>query len=87
MIPRKPSVFEKEELLSLLLDNVETTPYAIDEEEIGNAKALIDAASIAVYDAYASECKAGYAGRIMSVIWSTDPAAHDVFMWRNGVLE
>ena len=84
--PRIPSLFEKAELLSLLLDNIESKQFGIEEEEIANAKALIDSAYVAVYDIYETEEKSGHAGKLMSVVWSTEPADHDVFVWRNDVL-
>jgi hypothetical protein len=86
-IPRIPSLSEKTELLSLLLDNATTELYDFDEEEVINANALIDSASIAVYGSYATDSRSGYTGKLMAVVWSTDPAAHEVFIWRNGMLQ
>ena len=86
VMPRIPSPSEKSELLSLLLNSIESEQFGIDEEEIANAKALIDSAYVAVYETYETEEKSGHAGKLMSVVWSTDPAVHDVFVWRNDVL-
>ena len=86
-IPRPPSSSEKSELLSFLLDNIASRKYGLDEEEVVNARALIDSAYIAVYDHYATECTSGYAGKLMPVVWPTHPTDHEVFVWRNGLLQ
>ena len=85
VVPRVPSPSEKAELLALLLDSIESEQFGIDEEEIANAKALSESAYVAVYDTYVTEGKSGYVDKLMSVVWSTDPADHDVFVWRNDV--
>jgi hypothetical protein len=87
VVPRLPEPSEKSELLSCPRCSSDTSQFGIDEEERANARALIDSAYIAVYDTYASDSKSGYAGKIMSIVWPTDPNEHDVFVWRNGHIE
>lgn len=85
--PRPLLDTEKAELLSLLLNKRTCKQNGIDDEEVINATALIDAASIAIFEAYATVHNSGYAGKVISVVWPTDPTDHDIFVWRNGILE
>lgn len=61
--------------LSLFL---QSTGY--EQEE---ANGLIQDCSAAVFDEYITDCP-GYAGKIMSVIWSGSPSFFDVYIWENG---
>ena len=82
LIPRSPSLSEKADLFSLLLDSITSEQYGIEEEEVINANTLVDSASIAVYEPYS-----GYAGKLVAVVWSTYPTSHEVFIWPNDLLQ
>ena len=46
---------------------------------------LLQDAAIAVFDNYITDCP-GYAGKVMSVVWSGSPTFFDVFTWSDGKL-
>lgn len=74
--PRTPSVGELKELVSWLCSIGHDQEVATD---------LTESASVAVYDNYVTDCP-GYAGKLMSVVWSGSPSFFDVFIWEKGRL-
>ncbi len=73
---------EKRELAELMLTykNEEPTPENIAEELLFD-----EAAHIAVFDNYMTDGP-GYAGKLMSVVWSGGPDIHEVYTWENNRL-
>ena len=80
--PRLPTETEKRELAEWLLsyENENPTP-----ENIAEKIPLVEAAHIAVFDNYMTDGP-GYAGKLMSVVWSGGPDIHEVYTWENNRL-
>ena len=76
MNPRKPTEVEKKELMEFQIQDI---PPA-DDEERQNLVNLVETASIAVFDDYITDSP-GYAGKVMVVVWSHDPAFTDTYIW------
>ena len=74
--PRPPNVDELRQLADYLCDL---------GEDRDNAIATAQDASVAVFDHYMTDCP-GYAGKLMSVIWSGSPSFFEVFFWEKGTM-
>ena len=80
--PRLPTETEKRELAELTLSykNLGSTPENTAEELL-----FVEGAYIAVFDNYMADCP-GYAGKLLSVVWSGSPDIHEVYTWENNRL-
>src|SRR5947209_4610194 len=76
--PRAPNAEELRQLAGYLL--------SLGAYEAEDAKGVAECAYAAVYDRYCTDCP-GYAGKVMSVVWSGSPSFFDVFTWEDGKLE
>ena len=72
--PRCPRPVEIEELATWLCDQ------GHDEDQ---ALSIAQYSYTAVFDSYMSDCP-GYAGKVMSVVWTGSPSIFDVFVWEHG---
>lgn len=81
--PRLPEPSELNQLVTTLAGSAEAT---LDPEERTNLNQLAAEAAIAVFDEYQADSP-GYAGKLLVVVWPSDPAVYEVGIWRNGRLE
>ena len=76
--PRKPNEEELNELTKYVMKRC-----FLDLED---AKQMLEASCISVFDDYMQDCP-GYAGKIMSAMWSGGPEFYEVFIWYKGKME
>ena len=79
MNPRKPIKGEKKELVTYILYD-EFGKSSVSREDKENVEGLVEQAAIAVFDDYITDSP-GYAGKVMVVVWSGDPAYTDTYIW------
>jgi hypothetical protein len=79
MNPRKPTNEEKKELVTYILFD-EFGKSHVSKEDKENVEGLVEQAAIAVFDDYITDSP-GYAGKVMVVVWSGDPAYSDTYIW------
>src|SRR4051794_22559009 len=69
--PRFPNEDEQRQLADWLCEQ---------GQDRDTAEGFVQCAYVAVFDHYCTDCP-GYAGKVMSVIWSGSPTFFDVFTW------
>jgi len=75
-IPRSPNAVELRQLAAWL---------GAQGHDKDWADGMAASAAVAVFDDYCTDCP-GYAGKLMSVVWSGSPSFFDVFTWVDGNL-
>ena len=79
MNPRKPTNKEKKELVTyILFDEFVKSSYSGEDKKA--VEGLVEQSAIAVFDHYITDSP-GYAGKVMVVVWSGDPAYTDTYIW------
>lgn len=82
MQPRTATTEEKKQLIAYCVNSyyreLSSSDPAEQESFVGNA-------AIAVFDRYSTDGP-GYAGKLMTVVWSGSPSFYTVFIWTDGVL-
>ena len=81
-IPRLPTETEQRELAELTLTDKNEEPTS---ENIAEELQHVEAAYIAVFDNYMTDCP-GYTGKLMVVVWGGSPDIHEVFTWEDNRL-
>ncbi len=79
MNPRIPTEAEKNELVTYILFD-EFVKSSVSGEDKETVEGLVENAAIAVFDDYITDSP-GYAGKVMVVVWSGDPAFTDTYIW------
>lgn len=84
MNPRQPTEKEKQELVTYWAARM--SPDAT-KDEVQQQEEFVESAAIAVFDRYITDGQ-GYAGKLMTVVWSGSPSFYSVYVWReDGICE
>jgi hypothetical protein len=76
----KPREATKEEKSELAFYVAEQMGGFESNDNMEQAKGFVEQSAIAVFDHYITDCP-GYAGKVMSVVWSGSPDFYEVFIW------
>ena len=77
MNPRQPNDQEKSELAFYVAEQMGGFEA---NDHMEQAKGFVENSAVAVFDNYITDCP-GYAGKLMSVVWSGSPDFYEVFTW------